>query len=108
MKTKEEILSDKIGGDFQFKTFTQILTSECIENIYKAMEQYAIEYHESKVKALSLSDVIQSLPPDEILIELAKNNCMLHRTSDELGFLAMFDLNDLRQFCTKLLKGNVV
>lgn len=57
---------------------------------------------------LLLSDVIQSLSSDEALIELAKNNCMLHRTSDELGFLVIFDLNSLRQFCTKLLKINVV
>lgn len=57
---------------------------------------------------LLLSDIIQSLPSDEVIIELAKNNCMLHRISDELGFLVTFDLNDLRQFCTKLLKGNVI
>ena len=55
---------------------------------------------------LLLSNVIQSLPSDETLIELTKNNCMLHRTSNELGFLVTFDLNDLRQFCTKLLKCN--
>lgn len=50
----------------------------------------------------------ERLPSDKALIELAKNNCMLHRTSDELGFLVSFDLNDLRQFCTKLLKGNTI
>lgn len=58
------------------------------------------------VQKSSVGDVIQSLPSDEILIELAKNNCMLHKTSDELGFLVTFNLNDLRQFCTKLLKGS--
>lgn len=57
---------------------------------------------------LPLYDALQSFPSDEILIELAKNNCMLHKTSDDLGFLVTFDLNDLRQFCTKLLKCYIV
>ena len=66
------------------------------------------EYTEKSDDELLLSDVIQSWPSDKALIELAKNNCMLHRTSDELGFLVIFDLNGLRQFCTKLLKVNAV
>ena len=43
------------------------------------------------------------------IIQLAKNNCMLHRTSDDLGFLVTFDLNDLRNFSKELLtfKTNV-
>lgn len=75
-----------------------------------------MQLHRSQMKNIldfinqlkQINGVIQSLPSDEILIELAKNNCMLHRTSDELGFLVTFDLNDLRQFCTKLLKSNVI
>lgn len=67
---------------------------------------YMIRFREI-LEALKQPVVISSAC-DEILIELAKNNCMLHRTSDELGFLVTFDLNNLRQFCTKLLKGNVV
>lgn len=67
---------------------------------YNDMIKFANDYHETNIKNLNFSD--------ETLIELAKNNCMLHRTSDELGFLVTFDLNDLRQFCTKLLKNNVI
>lgn len=63
---------------------------------------------EKEKPALSKGAVRLSLPSDEVLIELAKSNCMMHKTSDELGFIVMFDLNDLRRFCTKLLKGKSV
>jgi len=44
---------------------------------------------------------------DERLIELAKNNCMLHQTSEEVGFVVIFDLNDLRKFCMELMNEDL-
>ncbi len=58
-------------------------------------------YTKEEFEALN---VTQSLPSDDELIELAKSTCMLHKTSNELGFLVTFDLNDLRKFCNKIIE----
>lgn len=40
---------------------------------------------------------------DEKLIEICKDTCSLHRTSEELGFMVYFELDELKNFVTKLL-----
>lgn len=40
---------------------------------------------------------------DEKLIEICKDTCSLHRTSPELGFMVYFELNELKNFVTRLL-----
>lgn len=91
------------------------------------LQQLISEFEEIKEKCKSLQEMIffdgilsiiegkyldkeknqmsefEEVPSDEKIIQLAKNNCMLHRTSDDLGFLVTFDLNDLRNFSKELL-----
>jgi len=40
------------------------------------------------------------------IIEIAKDTCMMHRTSKELGFIVMFDNNDLKKFVKKIIIEN--
>lgn len=42
--TKEEILKLKLGGEFEFKTFTTILTKKSLDIIYSAMQEYADQF----------------------------------------------------------------
>ena len=61
MKTAEEILREYVN-------FNDVNGNETVEllplTIVDAMEEYAQLYHENKVKNLSLSDVIVSLPKE--------------------------------------------
>ena len=75
---------------------------------YRTSSDIVDEWEKSKKTIADVHDNLEDQPilSDEKIIELAKENCMMHRTSDELGFLVMFDLNDLRKYSTQLLKNN--
>ena len=59
MKTAKEILKEH-----HYYTENSFFADSCEKNIINAMEEYAQLYHENKVKNLSLSDVIVSLPKE--------------------------------------------
>jgi hypothetical protein len=77
-----------------------------IDEIRNKVSNGELNINDAFWEVLDLVAVIESLPSDEIIIKLGKENCILHKTSDKLGFLILFDLNDLRQFCKKILNGS--
>ena len=79
MRNAEELFNDYI--DFDTCTYTN---EELKKDAILAMEAYAKEYHESKVKTLALPVVNDWLPiPDDIdsrydeYLDACKKNCMI-------------------------------
>ena len=89
-------------GKLTTKIFAKLTTKQW----YAAMEDYAIEYHESKVKNLSLSDVSVQLPDHEKIKAMANENA---DKWEKLGY----DRNNLYDYfimgaeaIIQMLKGN--
>lgn len=64
--TAEETLN-KVFGDFDFKTFTEILTKEAVDKIFTAMKDYATQ---EKAEAFNKGVELQR----EIILESMKGN----------------------------------
>lgn len=78
--------------------FSKLYQKECI---YAVAQGGLMETDFENEKILS----INGIPPDDVLIKLAKKNCMLHKTNEEIGFVVTFDLKDLRKFCIDVFKS---